>query len=119
MKRTFTLTAHVIRIDIELSQSTVYGWFFGIYDLMPPPVLKASETHAAARLPAVGRKHGTDYPFAHSYEEGYPLTSFENPPKFMDLFQEFWRILQDFENISNILKKSSPTTVGCGCEVEA
>ena len=47
------------------------------------------------------RPDGT--PAAQAQAAGHPLRSFENPPRILDLFRESWRILQDFENLSNIL----------------
>ena len=41
---------------------------------------------------------------AQSQAEEHPVTSFEDSPRFPYLFQESWRTLQDFENISNILE---------------
>ena len=42
-------------------------------------------------------------PVAQAQAAGHPLGSFENPQRIQDLFRESWRILQDFENLSNIL----------------
>ena len=43
-------------------------------------------------------------PSVQSQAEWHSLTSFENPPRILYLFQESWSVLQDFENISNILE---------------
>ena len=40
----------------------------------------------------------------HNLKQKGTLTSFDNPPRILDLFQESWSVLQDFENISNILE---------------
>lgn len=42
-------------------------------------------------------------PVAQAQAAGHPLRSFENPQRILDLFRESWRILKDFENLSNIL----------------
>ena len=42
-------------------------------------------------------------PSANSQAEGHPLTSYKNLPRILELFQESWRILQDFKNLSNNL----------------
>ena len=55
--------------------------------------------HPCPRL--LTRPDGT--PATQAQAAGHPLRSFKNPPRILDLFQESWRILQDFENLPNNL----------------